>query len=68
MDEIASGLDPSGSNYITSSSYANGSLVRAGGRNSDVTAVGGSSAPSTNTSSVSSSGTSTSSTSTASSY
>jgi hypothetical protein len=68
VDEIASGLDPSGSNYITSSSYANGSLVRAGGRNSDVTAVGGSSAPSTNTSSVSSSGTRTSSTSTASSY
>jgi len=68
VDEIASGLDPSGSNYITSSSYANGSLVRAGGRNSDVTAVGGSSAPSTNTSSVSSSGTSTSSTSAASSY
>ena len=34
FDEIASGLNPSGSNYITSSSYANGSLVRAGGRNS----------------------------------
>ncbi len=34
VDEIASGLDPSGSTYITSSSYANGSLVRAGGRNS----------------------------------
>ena len=33
VDEIASGLDPSGSNYITSSSYANGSLVRPGGRN-----------------------------------
>ena len=68
VDEIASGLDPSGSNYITSSSYANGSLVRAGGRNSDVTAVGGSSAPSTNTSSVSSSGTNTSIPSAASSY
>ena len=37
VDEIASGLDPSGSNYITSSSYANGNLVRAGGRNSDIT-------------------------------
>jgi len=37
VDEIASGLDPSGSNYITSSSYANGNLVRAGGRNSDTT-------------------------------
>ena len=34
VDEIASGLDPSGSNFITSSSYANGNLVRAGGRNS----------------------------------
>jgi len=37
VDEIASGLDPSGSNYITSSSYANGNLVRMGGRNSDTT-------------------------------
>jgi len=36
IDEIASGLDPSGSNYITSSSYHNGNLVRAGGRNSGV--------------------------------
>jgi len=35
VDEIASGLDPSGSNYITTSSYANGSLVRSGGRTSD---------------------------------
>ena len=34
VDEIASGLNPSGSNYITTSSYANGSLVRAGGQNS----------------------------------
>jgi len=34
VDEIASGLNPSGSNYITTSSYANGSLVRSGGRNS----------------------------------
>jgi len=34
VDEIASGLDPSGSTYITSSSYSNGSLVRSGGRNS----------------------------------
>ena len=30
-DEIASGLDPSASNYIVSSSYADGNLVRAGG-------------------------------------
>jgi hypothetical protein len=28
VDNIESGLDPSASNYITSSSYANGSLVR----------------------------------------
>ena len=34
VDEIASGLNPSGSNYVTTSSYANGSLVRAGGQNS----------------------------------
>ena len=47
VDEIASGLDPSGSNYITSSSYANGSLVRAGGRNSDTTTTDGPAAPST---------------------
>ena len=31
VDEIASGLDPSASNYITSSSYSNGPLVRPGG-------------------------------------
>ena len=68
VDEIASGLDPSGSNYITSSSYANGSLVRAGGRNSDITQTEGPAAPSTNTSSVSSTGTRSTSTSTASSY
>jgi len=47
VDEIASGLDPSGSNYITSSSYANGSLVRAGGRNSDITQTDRPAAPST---------------------
>ena len=32
IDEIASGLDPSASNYIVSQSYPNGNLVRAGGR------------------------------------
>ena len=31
VDNISSGLDPSASNYISSSSYANGSLVRSGG-------------------------------------
>ena len=28
VDEVSSGLDPSASNYITSSSYGNGNLVR----------------------------------------
>ena len=28
VDEISSGLDPSASNYIVSSSYSNGNLVR----------------------------------------
>ena len=52
VDEIASGLDPSGSNYITSSSYANGILVRAGGRKSDITTTNTSSVPSTSGSSA----------------
>ena len=57
VDEIASGLDPSGSNYITSSSYANGSLVRVGGRNAGAT--GGSSiAPTTTTTTTTTSTTS----------
>ena len=34
IDEISSGLDPSASNYVVSSSYANGVLVRSGGRGS----------------------------------
>jgi len=50
VDEIASGLDPSGSNYITSSSYANGSLVRPGGRNV-ATPTGGTAIVPTNTTS-----------------
>ena len=60
VDEIASGLDPSGSNYITSSSYANGALVRPGGRNSGGGAGGftggtggGSAIPPTSTTSTS---------------
>jgi hypothetical protein len=28
VDEISSGLDPSASNYIVTSSYVNGNLVR----------------------------------------
>ena len=34
VDEISSGLDPSASNYVVSSSYANCVLVRPGGRGS----------------------------------
>ena len=34
VDEISSGLDPSASNYIVTSSYHNGVLVRSGGRDS----------------------------------
>jgi hypothetical protein len=57
VDEISSGLDPSGSNYVTSSSYANGSLVRAGGRN--VATTGGSAiAPTATTTTTSTSTTS----------
>ena len=32
VDEVSSGLDPSASNYIVTSSYPSGSLVRTGGR------------------------------------
>ena len=56
VDEIASGLDPSGSNYITSSSYANGSLVRAGGRNSTAGATTGGGGGTTTTTTPSISG------------
>ena len=38
-DEIASGLDPSASNYIVSSSYAEGNLVRVGAPDSVATTV-----------------------------
>ena len=55
VDEISSGLDPSGSNYITSSSYANGILVRAGGRNVNITPSTGTSGSSSSTISGSSS-------------
>ena len=58
VDEIASGLDPSGSNYITSSSYANGSLVRAGGRNIAAATTGTAIAPTTTTTTTSTSTTS----------
>ena len=58
VDEIASGLDPSGSNYITTSSYANGSLVRSGGRNVTPTAGGTAITPTTTTTTTTTSTTS----------
>jgi hypothetical protein len=39
VDEVSSGLDPSASNYIVSSSYTNGTLVRSGGRTDDATEI-----------------------------
>ena len=39
VDEVSSGLDPSASNYIVSSSYSNGTLVRSGGRTDDTTEI-----------------------------
>ena len=39
VDDIASGLDPSASNYITTSSYPNGNLVRTGGRSHSASTV-----------------------------
>ena len=41
IDEISSGLDPSASNYIVSSSYANGNLVRAGGSTTTISGAQG---------------------------
>ena len=70
VDEISSGLDPSGSNYITSTSYANGNLVRSGGRNT-LTTTRTTSVPSTSTTTTTTTGgssSSTASTSAASSY
>ena len=46
IDDIASGLDPSASSYIVSSSYSNGNLVRSGGPATNIVTgngVGGSS-------------------------
>ena len=37
VDEVSSGLDPSASNYIVTSSYPNGNLVRSGGRATSTT-------------------------------
>ena len=52
VDDIASGLDPSASSYIVSSSYSNGNLVRSGGPDSNTvsgTPTGGSSTSTTTT-------------------
>ena len=51
VDDIASGLDPSASSYIVSSSYSNGNLVRSGGPETTSTsgnATGGSSVSTSN--------------------
>ena len=53
-DEIASGLDPSASSYIVSSSYAEGNLVRVGGPASVTTTTVASTTASTTTSTNSS--------------
>ena len=50
VDDITSGLDPSASTYIVSSSYANGNLVRSGGPATQVVTVAGGSRVTTQTS------------------
>ena len=49
VDEISSGLDPAASNYIVTSSYHNGSLVREGGAVTVTTTATGTSRTSTET-------------------
>ena len=58
VDEISSGLDPSASNYIVSSSYANGNLVRSGGPSTTTSTSTGSTATTSTTTTTASSGTS----------
>ena len=65
VDDIASGLDPSASSYIVSSSYSNGNLVRSGGPDSNTvsgTPTGGSSTSTTTTTTQQSTTTTTTST------
>ena len=57
VDEIASGLDPSASNYVVSSSYSNGNLIRSGGSTITSTTASGASTPTTTITSTASSGT-----------
>jgi len=61
VDEISSGLDPSASNYVVSSSYANGNLVRSGGPTTTTSTVNRSTATTSTTATTASSGTSVSS-------
>jgi hypothetical protein len=49
VDDVTSGLDPSASTYIVSSSYANGNLVRSGGPETNIVTVGGGSRVTTQT-------------------
>ena len=58
VDEISSGLDPSASNYLVSSSYANGNLVRSGGPTTTTSTATRSTATTTTTTTTASSGTS----------
>ena len=58
VDEISSGLDPSASNYVVSSSYANGNLVRSGGPTTTATITARSTATTSTTATSASSGTS----------
>ncbi len=58
IDEISSGLDPSASNYIVSSSYANGNLVRAGGSTTTISGVQGTTGTTGGTSVITTTGTS----------
>ena len=57
VDEIASGLDPSASNYVVSSSYSNGNLIRSGGSTITSNTASGASTPTTTITSTASSGT-----------
>jgi len=58
VDEISSGLDPSASNYVVSSSYANGNLVRSGGPTTTTSTATRSTATTTTTTTTASGGTS----------
>ena len=58
VDEISSGLDPSASNYLVSSSYANGNLVRSGGPTTTTSTTTRSTATTTTTPTTASGGTS----------